>query len=163
MIQGTQLSAFLKNHPRVPLKLCDVISKEGINILAMSIQNAKDYVMELYRAREKTGRRIAPAANYSSILKDSEEYSVIRLVVDKAEEAKKILADADYIFDLSPVLQITLENRPGSLGELAGLFARANVNIDYVYGSAREEDKKAVFIVHIQNIEDGMRLLKEAE
>lgn len=163
MIKGTQLSAFVKNNPGELWRLCDVIRKVGINILAMSIQNAKDYVMELFRAREKTGRRIAPAANYASILKDSEEYSVIRLVVDQPEKAKKAMADENYIFDLSPVLLITLDNRPGTLGELAGRFARANINIDYVYGSAKEKDEKAVFIVHIEDIEEGMRLLKETE
>ncbi len=163
MIKGTQLSAFVKNNPGELWKLCDVIQNEGINITGMSIQNAKDYVMELFRARERTGRRIAPAANYASILKDSEEYSVIRLVVDQPENAQKALADKDYIFDLSPVLLITLENRPGTLSELAGRFAKAKININYVYGSAKEEDKKAVFIVHIEEIEEGMRLLKETE
>ena len=161
MIQGTQLSAFVKDHPGELWKLCDVIRREGVNILAMSIQNAKYYVMELYRARERTGRRIAPAVNYQSIIKDSEEYSVIRLVVDQPEKAQKALASENYIFDLSPVLLVTLENRPGTLGELAGRLSRARVNIDYVYGSAKEDDDSAVFILHVQNIDEAMRLLEE--
>lgn len=161
MVKVTQLSAFVLNTPGELWKLCEVIRKEGINILAMSIQNARDYVMELFRARERTGRRIAPAANYGSILKDSEEYSVIRLVVDQPEKAQKALMEADYIFDLSPVLMVTLENRPGTLGELAGRFAKSKINIDYVYGSAKEEDERAVFIIHIEDVDEGIRLLKE--
>ena len=55
----TQLSVILTNAPGELAKLCDVLKGENVNILAMSIQNAKDSVKELYNMREKTGRRIA--------------------------------------------------------------------------------------------------------
>jgi hypothetical protein len=82
MERRTQLSVILNNAPGELSKLCEVLKAAEVNILAMSIQNAKDSVKELYNMREKTGRRIALAESYRGILKDSSDYSLIRLLVD---------------------------------------------------------------------------------
>jgi acetolactate synthase small subunit len=67
MEKKSQLSVILTNTPGELSKLCDVLRAAGVNILAMSIQNAKDSVKELYNMREKTGRRIALAESYRGI------------------------------------------------------------------------------------------------
>ncbi len=99
MERRTQLSVILNNAPGELSKLCDVLKTAEVNILAMSIQNAKDSVKELYNMREKTGRRIALAESYRGILKDSSDYSLIRLLVDRPDEAEKAgrwMADGNY-------------------------------------------------------------------
>jgi len=149
MEKKTQLSVILTNAPGELSKLCDVLKAENINILAMSIQNAKDAVKELYNMREKTGRRIALAESYRGILKDSSDYSLIRILVDRPIEAEKALLNANHLVDKDQVLEFQLKNRPGVLGGVAKRFGEANVNIDYIYGSAMEDAKESTFIVHI--------------
>ena len=149
MEKGTQLSVILNNAPGELSKLCDVLKRAHVNILAMSIQNAKDSVKELYNMREKTGRRIALAESYRGILKDSSDYSLIRLLVNKALDAEKALLGASHLVDKEPVLVFRLVNQPGILGEVAKRFGEAGVNIDYIYGSAMEGAKESIFIVHI--------------
>jgi len=149
MEKKTQISVILTNAPGELAKLCDVLKAANVNILAMSIQNAKDSVKELYNMREKTGRRIALAESYRGILKDSSDYSLIRLYVDKPEEAEKVLLDANHLVDTEPILVFRLVNQPGMLGRVAKRFGEAKVNIDYIYGSAMEEEKEAIFLVHI--------------
>jgi hypothetical protein len=149
MEKRTQLSVILTNAPGELSKLCDVLKTETINILAMSIQNAKDSVKELYNMREKTGRRIALAESYRGILKDSSDYSLIRLLVDKPKEAEKVLMNAKYIVDTDPILVFRLVNQPGMLGKVAKRIGEAHVNIDYIYGSAMEDAKESIFVVHI--------------
>ena len=149
MERKTQLSVILTNAPGELSKLCDVLKAENINISAMSIQNAKDSVKELYNMREKTGRRIALAESYRGILKDSSDYSLIRLLVDKTTEAEKALVQANHLIDKDQVLVFRLVNQPGMLGRVAKRFGEANVNIDYIYGSAMEDSKESIFVVHI--------------
>jgi hypothetical protein len=115
----------------------------------MSIQNAKDSVKELYKMREKTGRRIALAESYRGILKDSSDYSLIRLLVDKPVEGEKVLLQANHLLDTEPVLVFRLANQPGILGRVAKRFGETNINIDYIYGSAMEDAKESIFVVHI--------------
>lgn len=152
MIRETQLIAFLKDAPGELAKMCGVLKASKINILAMSIQNAEDYLRGLFKAREITGRRIAPAANYGSVIRDSEDYSVIRFVVerDQTDQAVQILRESGYVIETTPVLMIVLDNKPGMLGAMAETFAKASINIDYVYGSALSGAEKSLFVVHIK-------------
>ena len=149
MEKKTQLSVILANAPGELSKLCDVLKGSNVNILAMSIQNAKDSVKELYNMREKTGRRIALAESYRGILKDSSDYSLIRILVDKPAEAEEVLVKASHLIDRDYVLVFRLANQPGMLGNVARRFGEANVNIDYIYGSAMEDADESIFIVHI--------------
>ena len=149
MEKKTQLSVILTNAPGELSKLCDVLKEENVNILAMSIQNAKDSVKELYNMREKTGRRIALAESYRGILKDSSDYSLIRLLVDNSKEGEKALVKANYLLDKDHVLVFKLVNQPGMLGKVAKRVGEAHVNIDYIYGSAMEGAKESIFVVHI--------------
>jgi hypothetical protein len=149
MEKKIQLSVILTNTPGELSKLCDVLKASNINILAMSIQNAKDSVKELYKMREKTGRRIALAESYRGILKDSSDYSLIRFLVDKPSEAEKTLLHANHLVDTEQVLLFRLVNQPGMLGEVAKRFGEANINIDFIYGSAMEEAQESIFVVHI--------------
>jgi len=149
MEKGIQLSVILTNAPGELSKLCDVLKAANINILGMSIQNAKDSVKELYNMREKTGRRIALAESYRGILKDSSDYSLIRLLVDQPLEGEKVLAKANHLVDAEEVLVFKLVNQPGILGRVAKRFGETKINIDYIYGSAMKDAKESIFIVHI--------------
>ena len=149
MEKRVQISVILTNAPGELSKLCDVLKEANVNILAMSIQNAKDAVKELYNMREKTGRRIALAESYRGILKDSSDYSLIRLLVDKPTDAEKALVKAKHLVDTEPILVFKLVNRPGMLGRVVKRFGEAKVNIDYVYGSAMEDAKESIFVLHI--------------
>ncbi|PIX22940.1 MAG: amino acid-binding protein [Deltaproteobacteria bacterium CG_4_8_14_3_um_filter_45_9] len=155
MEKKIQLSVILTNAPGELAKLCDVLKVENVNILAMSIQNAKDSVKELYNMREKTGRRIALAESYRGILKDSSDYSLIRLLVDKATEAEKALVKSNHLIDKDQVLVFRLVNQPGILGRVAKRIGEANVNIDYIYGSAMEDANESIFVVHIEESDLG--------
>ena len=149
MQKRTQLSVILTNAPGELARLCDALKAANINILAMSIQNAKDAVNELYRMRERIGRRIALAESYRGILKDSSDYSLIRLLVDKPEEAMSELAKTTHWVDTGQVLVFRLVNQPGILGGMAKRFGEIKINIDYIYGSIMEDAKESIFVVHI--------------
>ena len=47
------------------------------------------------------------------------------------------------------------------LGEIAGKFAEAQINIDYVYGSVMGDAEESIFVVHIPDIERGLSLFEE--
>jgi len=149
MEKKTQLSVILTNAPGELSKLCDVLKASNVNILAMNIQNAKNSVKELYNMREKVGRRIALAESYRGILKDSSDYSLIRILVDKPTDADKALIRANHLLDKDQVLVFRLANQPGMLGKIAKRLGEANVNIDYIYGSAMEAAGESIFVVHI--------------
>ncbi|MBW1642041.1 MAG: amino acid-binding protein, partial [Deltaproteobacteria bacterium] len=71
----TEISLFLNNAPGELGKLSSLFSENGINIDALMIQDASSYVQELFQARGKSLKRIASAASYNSMRKDSAEFA----------------------------------------------------------------------------------------
>ena len=157
----TEISLFLENVPGELGKLTSMLSAEGINIDALTIQDASKYVQELFKARGKSLKRIAPAASYGSMQKDSADHALIRLLVDKTDKAIDLLSRSDYIFDIMPVIALEIENRPGTLAEMAKKFGEEEININYVYGSALPGGKRSLFIFCPEDIELAAKIFKD--
>lgn len=157
----TEISLFLKNVPGELGRLTSLLSGAGINIDALTIQDASDYVREIFRARGKSLKRIAPAASYGSMQKDSAEFALIRLLVDKTDEAIDLLSRGDYTFDILPVIAIEIDNKPGTLAQMAKKFGEEGININYVYGSALPGGEKSLFIFCPEDIDLAARIFKE--
>ena len=158
----TEKSLFLKNIPGELGKLSKTLSQAGINIDALTIQDASQYVQALFRARGKSLKRIAPAASYGSMRKDSAEFALIRLLVDQTDKAVDLLAKGDYIFDVMPVIALTIDNKPGTLSKMAETFGKKEININYVYGSALPGGEKSLFIFSPEDIEEAAKLFPES-
>jgi len=131
----TEISLFLKNVPGELGRLTSFLSSEGVNIDAITIQDASAYVQTLFQARGKSLKRIASSASYNSMRKDSSDFALIRLLVDKTDEATALLETHEYLFDAVQVIAVKLENRPGELAKITNKFGEAGININYVYGS----------------------------
>ena len=127
----------------------------------MFIQNAADYVQEMFEARGKTIKRTASAASYGSVIKEARQYSLIRVVVDKTSEALEALNQGKYWVNTSSVLVTALDNKPGKLANISSRFGHANVNINYVYGSGASDAKTAVYVFHVPNVDKALKSLSD--
>ena len=157
----TEISLFLKNAPGELGRLAALIFGSGINIDALTIQDASSYVQELFRARGKSLKRIASPASYNSMRKDSAEFALIRLLVNDTDKALDLLSKNDYVFDIMPVIALELENRPGELARIASKFGEEGININYVYGSVSSPDEKCLFVFCPEDIELAAGIFKE--
>ncbi len=156
----TEISLFLENAPGELGKLSTLFAESGINIDAITIQDASSYVKELFRARGKSLKRIASAASYNSMSKDSADHALIRLLPADGtiNKAIDLLSKQDYIFDIMPVVAVELENRPGELAKIATKIGDAGININYVYGSVAPSGGKCLFIFSPENIEQASKI-----
>jgi len=154
----TEISLFLKNVHGELAKLSSLLSDEGINIDALTIQDASNYVQELIKARGKSINRWASLANYKSINMDSREFALIRLLTDNSEKTIDLLSKSEYIFATMPVIAVELGNRPGSLAEITEKFGKANININYVYGSVSSSDAKCLFVFSPDDIDQASKI-----
>jgi len=157
----TEISLFLENAPGELGKLTSMLSEAGINIDALTIQDASEYVQALFKARGKSLKRVASAASYSSMKKDSVDHALIRLLVEDTDKAIDLLSKGEYVFDIMPVVALEIDNRPGSLAEMAKKFGEEGVNINYVYGSALAQDGKALFVLCPEDIELAAKIFKD--
>ena len=159
MTKEKQVSIFLRNVPGELGRFADLVGGSNINILAMFIQNAADYIQEMFEARGRSIKRTASAASYGSVIKEAKQYSLIRVVVDKTEKALEILKKADYWVNTLEVLVMRLENKPGTLAKISKRFGDANININYVYGSGTSEEQTAMYVFHVQDVDEALKSL----
>ncbi|QTA78921.1 Amino acid-binding ACT domain-containing protein [Desulfonema limicola] len=157
----TEISLFLKNVPGELGKLTSLLSEAGINIDAITIQDASSYVQTLFQARGKSLKRIASSASYNSMRKDSADFALIRMLVNDDDKTLELLNEKDYLFDTVQVIAVKLENRPGELARITTKFGDAGVNINYVYGSVSSPDEKCLFIFCPEDIKLASKIFAE--
>jgi len=85
---------------------------------------------------------------------DTADYGILRLIVDKPEEARDTLADAGFTVRMDDVICIDLPDRPGGLAEVLKIVSSAGVNIEYVYSLV------ATFVVlNVGDVDRALHLL----
>jgi hypothetical protein len=89
---------------------------------------------------------------------DHVDHAVIRMVVDKPARAIHVLGERGALVIVSPVLEVSLRDRPGALGTLARRLARKRVNIDYLYGSAVGGRGRATLFLRVSDLRKARAL-----
>ena len=161
MKKDRQVSVFLRNVPGELGEFAELMGEANINILAMFIQNAADYIQEMFQARGKSIKRTASAASYGSVIKEAKEYSLIRVMVDETDKAVEVLNKAQYWVNTSEVLVVKLLNKPGRLADISRRFGDANINLNYVYGSGALDVEKAINVFNVPDVDQALKSLSE--
>ncbi|NNF97941.1 MAG: ACT domain-containing protein [Desulfobacteraceae bacterium] len=157
----TEISLFLQNVPGELGRLATLFADAHINIDALAIQDASDYVKGLFKARGKSLKRIASAASYNSMSKDSADFALIRLLADNTDKAVDLLSKNDYLFDILPVIAIQLTNSPGELAKVTSKFGEEGININYVYGSVSSPQENCLFVFCPEDIEHAAKIFQD--
>jgi hypothetical protein len=103
---------------------------------------------------------------YGFSLADTGEYAILRLVVDKVEEAQAVLNEAGFVAIDNDVLCVEVPPGPGSLATLARAVTGAGADIEYLYLGAGES--VVVKAHNTEGLEDlltekGFRIMREAD
>lgn len=83
----------------------------------------------------------------------------IRLLVSDAARAEAALKAAKIRSSREDAITISLENRPGALGEAAGKLARAKVNIKCAYSAMGPAPGPALVVLTVSNLQKGLAAL----
>jgi hypothetical protein len=156
-----EISLFLKNEPGELGQLTELLAGANINIDAITIQDASAYVQNLFEARGKSLKRLASYASYSSMRRDSAQFALIRLLVDKSEEAMDLLKANDYLFDSKEVVTLDITNKPGEFTKITKKFGEEKININYVYGSVSDSNGKCLFVFCPEDVTSAAEIFKD--
>lgn len=91
---------------------------------------------------------------------DAGDFGIIRMVVDKTEEAYKALKDAGFTVAVNEVLAVEVEDRPGELFRISKALGDAGVNIEYVYAFTSEKHR-ALIIFRVNDVERAKSILEK--
>ena len=92
---------------------------------------------------------------------ETESFGVLRIVVNKAEAAVKVLADAGIVAKITDVIAVEVEDRPGGLADILKVLADENVNIEYMYGFVEKSSDKALMVLRFDDVDKAAKILKK--
>jgi hypothetical protein len=94
-------------------------------------------------------------------LADTSDYGILRLIVDKPEEGKKILSDAGIVVRVTKVLSLTMEDTPGGALGVLRLLSQNGIDVEYMYAFAGKNDGEAFMIIQTEELEAAEEILQK--
>lgn len=92
---------------------------------------------------------------------DTADFGILRIVVDRPDEAMKALRNGGFTAKATDVLAVEVEDRPGGLAKVMEIFRQNHVNIEYVYVSLEKNKDKAVVIFKVEDLNLGKKIVEE--
>ena len=92
-------------------------------------------------------------------LADTSDFGILRLIVDKPEEGKKILSEAGIVVRVTNVLSLTMEDTPGGTLGVLRLLAERGIGVEYMYAFAGKNDGEAYMIIQADDLEAAESIL----
>ena len=79
-------------------------------------------------------------------LADSEQFGILRLIVQDWQKAKIVLEQADCVVKVTEVLAIEVADRPGGLAQILAIVDHAGLNIEYMYAFTEKRGDRALLV-----------------
>ena len=92
---------------------------------------------------------------------DTEEFGVLRLLVDSPKKALSVLKLGGFTASLTPVIALKMKNKPGALAEVVKTLTDAEIPIEYLYAFVACEVDSAFVIIRVEDKEAAASLLTE--
>lgn len=86
---------------------------------------------------------------------DTADYGILRLVVDKPEQAEQALKGAGFTVRLDDVICIDVPDIPGGLAGVLKVVSGTGVNIEYVYSLIA-----TLVVINVADVSRALRLLE---
>jgi len=91
---------------------------------------------------------------------DTADFGILRMIADNPENAKKLIADAGYVTNITQVLAVAVPDVPGGLAKVLSYISNAGISIEYMYVFITHEDENACVIVRVDDNEKAEKVLE---
>ncbi|HHU90660.1 MAG TPA: ACT domain-containing protein [Clostridiaceae bacterium] len=92
---------------------------------------------------------------------DTTEFGILRLIVDKPDNAVEVLRKNNFSVDITEVIAICVDNKPGGLSLALNHLEDNNIGIEYMYSYlGNTGDGKAIIIIRVEDTQNTVNILK---
>jgi hypothetical protein len=115
------------------------------------------------RLAEVTNVLAAAGVNIRALsLADTADFGILRLIVDRVDQAKQALKDRGFTIGRTEVLAIEVPDRPGGLAEILRTLSAAGINVEYMYAFVQRSRDNAIVIFRFDELEKAIQALTAA-
>ncbi|HKL20461.1 MAG TPA: ACT domain-containing protein [Tichowtungia sp.] len=115
------------------------------------------------RLREACGILADNSINLITLsLADTEQFGILRLIVDDSDSAKKVLGDAGFVAKITDVIAVEVKDEPGGLRDILQVEADAGISVEYMYAFTIKSGENAVMIFRFDDMDKAIDALQAA-
>ncbi len=92
---------------------------------------------------------------------DTPEFGILRIIVDKPEEAKKLLKDNNFTANITDIVAAEVPDKPGGLAEILKTLNDGGVNIEYMYGFVERSTDKALMVFRFEDPDKAIGVMQK--
>lgn len=82
---------------------------------------------------------------------DTQDFGILRLIAADPRQVAMILSATGYICNVTEVLAITLDDKPGAVASILSLLSDANINLEYAYAFVSSKAGSAHLILRVSD------------
>ena len=90
---------------------------------------------------------------------ETEDYGILRMIVDDAQKATSILMQHGYLMTMTPVQVVEVPDQPGGVAVILAALAEGNIDIEYMYSLFTHIEGKAYIVFRVADAEKFVALL----
>lgn len=94
-------------------------------------------------------------------LADTADFGILRLIVDKVDEAEKALKERGFTVGKTHVIAVEVPDKVGGLASVLKALEAAALNVEYMYAFVNKSGENAVMIFRFEKIERAIHVLQE--
>ncbi|RCX19988.1 hypothetical protein DFR58_10257 [Anaerobacterium chartisolvens] len=92
---------------------------------------------------------------------DTTDFGILRLIVNKPEEAEKVLKESGFTVSGTNVIAIAVPDKPGGLGKALEVMEAESIGIEYMYAFIGKASDEALVILRVEEPERAIKVLTE--
>lgn len=93
---------------------------------------------------------------------EAQDYGLLRIIVDRPDDAFKILRAQEWVCTMTEVLAVTVPDEPGSLMKIASVLADNAISLIYSYAFLSKVHGNACVILRVEDNTQAIDLLNAA-
>jgi hypothetical protein len=127
-----------------------------IKQLSIFVENKAGRLAEITSVIAKAGIDIRALS-----IADTTNFGILRLIVDKPDEAEKVLKEAGLTVSLTNVIAIGIPDQPGGFSAAMQCLADAGMGIEYMYAFISRDQGRACVILRVGDNDGAIAALQQ--
>ena len=82
---------------------------------------------------------------------ETEDYGILRMIVDDAEKATSVLMKHGYLLSMTPVQVVAVPDQPGGIAPVLAALAEGKIDIEYMYSLFTHREGKAYMCFRVSD------------
>lgn len=92
---------------------------------------------------------------------ETDDFGVLRLVVDKHDEAVSTLKAAGFVANTTEIVAVEIPDSPGGLAHVLKTVSAEGMNVEYMYGFLEKRSEQAIMVLRFEDPDKALVAIKK--